>query len=196
MTTTRADRSKSERSDVKRTRKAIEDAYHSLVYVKPYDKITVTDVINEANISRGTFYAYYSDIRDLAETVGYKLVARLKDLIKDVAREHLTGDTRQMVDIIAGDLEDHRDNIRILHEKNGRSGLLEKLRSNLKEGLVDEFESFDEPKRSVLLSCIVGTIIDSCTDWVLDDEPCDRKILVDTVTGFITHGIESFSSGR
>ena len=48
-----------------RSRKLIKEALADLLMEKPLDKITVTDVVNRAQINRGTFYAHYADIPDV-----------------------------------------------------------------------------------------------------------------------------------
>lgn len=48
-----------------RSRKLINMALAELLQEKQLDKITVTDVVRRADISRGTFYAHYTDIPDV-----------------------------------------------------------------------------------------------------------------------------------
>lgn len=50
-----------------KTKKAIWDAFMKLISTKDYNDITVTLLAKEANISRKTFYTYYSSIGDLAD---------------------------------------------------------------------------------------------------------------------------------
>lgn len=50
---------------VQRTRKVIKDALVSLILEKGYEKVTVQDIIDRANIGRSTFYAHYQDKEDL-----------------------------------------------------------------------------------------------------------------------------------
>lgn len=45
-----------------RSKKMIVEALADLLQEKPLDKITVTDVVNRAQINRGTFYAHFTDI--------------------------------------------------------------------------------------------------------------------------------------
>lgn len=50
---------------VRRTRDALGDALISLMQEKPFDTITVQDVLERAHVSRSTFYSHYSDKDDL-----------------------------------------------------------------------------------------------------------------------------------
>lgn len=50
---------------VKRTRDALGDALVTLMQEKPFDTITVQDVLDRSNVSRSTFYTHYSDKDDL-----------------------------------------------------------------------------------------------------------------------------------
>lgn len=58
---------KAEYRSAVRSRLLIRDALADLLTTKPLDKITVTDVVKQAGINRGTFYAHYSDIPDVIQ---------------------------------------------------------------------------------------------------------------------------------
>src|ERR1043165_7010542 len=46
---------------VRRTRDALGDALVALMQEKPFDTITVQDVLDRAKVGRSTFYTHYSD---------------------------------------------------------------------------------------------------------------------------------------
>ncbi len=50
---------------VQRTRDALGDALIALMQEKPFDTITVQEVLDRAHVSRSTFYTHYSDKDDL-----------------------------------------------------------------------------------------------------------------------------------
>ena len=56
-----------ERRDVIKNKKAILQGYIDMTSEKMIDKITVSDVIKKANVSRATFYAHYKDINALKD---------------------------------------------------------------------------------------------------------------------------------
>lgn len=51
----------------KRTDKAITQAFISLLKVKPFEKITIQDILDEAPVTRSTFYKHFHDKYDIAE---------------------------------------------------------------------------------------------------------------------------------
>lgn len=51
----------------RRTQTVIMQTFIGLLAQKPLDKITVKDVIEEADINRNTFYYYYENIQDLLD---------------------------------------------------------------------------------------------------------------------------------
>ena len=50
---------------VKRTQKAIVDAFNRLITFKRFSDITVADIISEAEVSKATFYRYFHDKYDV-----------------------------------------------------------------------------------------------------------------------------------
>ena len=56
---------KAEYRSALRSRKLIRDAYVALMQTKSIDKISVSDIVREADLNRGTFYAHYSNPMDV-----------------------------------------------------------------------------------------------------------------------------------
>lgn len=50
---------------VQRTQKSLRDALIELILEKHYDRITVQDIIDRANVGRSTFYLHFRDKEDL-----------------------------------------------------------------------------------------------------------------------------------
>lgn len=64
-------------SKTKKTKLHIMDAYLSLIKKKYWEKITVKEIYSKANITRGTFYQYFSNIYDLMEQIEEPLLNEL-----------------------------------------------------------------------------------------------------------------------
>ena len=54
---------------VKKTERAIRNAFFQLIQEKPLEKITVKEISELAEINKTTFYAHYDTLYDLAETL-------------------------------------------------------------------------------------------------------------------------------
>lgn len=64
-----------------RTEKLIFDAFAKLLSEKPYEKITVQDIADEAMINRATFYAHYADKDDLQQGIQKQVLQQMSDMI-------------------------------------------------------------------------------------------------------------------
>jgi len=66
-----------------RSRRLINQAFLELLREKPFEKITVTDIVKRADINRSTFYAHYPDVRGLVEVLLENTINRSLALIDD-----------------------------------------------------------------------------------------------------------------
>lgn len=64
-----------------RSRRLINEALADLLQEKTLDKITVTELVNRADINRGTFYAHYADIPDVLNHLVEQSFCRLRDAL-------------------------------------------------------------------------------------------------------------------
>lgn len=51
------------------TKRAITESFRALLAVKPLDKITVRDIVEDCELTRNTFYYHYEDVYDLLSDV-------------------------------------------------------------------------------------------------------------------------------
>ena len=67
----------------KDTKKLISSTFVELLSSKPFDRITIKDIVDACGINRNTFYYYYSDIYDLLEEIFMKELNELVDAHKE-----------------------------------------------------------------------------------------------------------------
>ena len=91
---------------VKKTRRAIRGAFYALLQEKPFEKITVKDITERAEINKTTFYAHYDTIYDLVDQLEEETVTTIVERMED-ARMLLT-DPRNFVLDLAKNLEEAR----------------------------------------------------------------------------------------
>lgn len=66
-----------------RSRRYIREAFLALLKEKQLERITVTDVVNRADINRSTFYAHYADVKALVEEIQKEFVENSVSMIKN-----------------------------------------------------------------------------------------------------------------
>jgi len=67
---------------IRYTKMVIKQALLDLMVGNTLNKITVTDICKQAEINRGTFYAYYSDPYDLLNQIEDEFFAEIKDVLE------------------------------------------------------------------------------------------------------------------
>lgn len=94
-----------------RSRNLIKSALGDLLLEKALDKVTVTDVVNRAQINRGTFYAHFINIPDVIDTCVQEAFSRMADAISTDAyplEELPTVLMNEIQSILEEDLEFYR----------------------------------------------------------------------------------------
>ena len=86
------DKVKSTHKNATRSRHLIKQAYGELLNEKDPAKISVTDIVERANISRGTFYAHYLDVYDLSLAIQNNIIETLNYAINRVGIENIIAD--------------------------------------------------------------------------------------------------------
>lgn len=103
------------KSDV--NQKLIKAFFHSLES-KHYSKISVTDLITEADCSRTTFYRHYTDVLDMYNKICEEMINKLLDeLDYNLKKENCS--LSEMLEIFCDKLESQKYYIKLLCGENG-----------------------------------------------------------------------------
>lgn len=105
---------KTEYRNVIRSKKLIKNAFIELLQEKTLDKITVTSIVERAELNRGTFYAHYTDINMLIQSIEDEIAQSLYELLSDVENPYLLNDPLSMFLKISHYLEQNKKLIIVL----------------------------------------------------------------------------------
>ncbi len=70
--------SKSWIDGLKKQKKAFNQALFTLLDQKTFQQITITDIVTEADVNRGTFYKHYRDKEELLDSIIEEILMDLK----------------------------------------------------------------------------------------------------------------------
>lgn len=77
---------------VEKSKKAIKDALLDIMYEKDFKQITVNELLKRANVSRGTFYAHFSNLEDVRQQLINDLFDHADYLFGDYTASELEKD--------------------------------------------------------------------------------------------------------
>jgi AcrR family transcriptional regulator len=102
----------------------IRQALLDLMKQNPINKITVTEICARAEINRGTFYAYYTDVFDLMAQIENALFSEVNNAIQNSLQ---TGTTSDMLAEILDYIAQNNDLCKVLLGPNGDMDFVRRL---------------------------------------------------------------------
>ena len=102
------------------TKHLISQALFKLLEEKNLEDISVTELCSLADVNRGTFYKYYSDVPDLFQHMEDEMYEELKQILDTCLFIDMYSMYRQLMDV----LRENKDMISILLQKGPRASYL------------------------------------------------------------------------
>lgn len=155
---------------VRMTKKMIKDAMLELLEKQPLEKITVTDICENADVNRSTFYAYYEDSAKLMTEIENDVLAQIP-----VSPETITGDSDTR---FLAALEDFFDYVKE-NERLFRILILQRDNSSFNLRLVNAvMEKYEAPLRAsniapsryAYIFCVSG-VVGIMKEWIGNQFP-------------------------
>ena len=124
---------KSTHKNATRSRHLIKQAYGELLNEKDHSKISVTDIVERANISRGTFYAHYLDVYDLGMAIQNNVLETLDLAMKNIGLENIIADPTNAVVMGMQFLEKSKDYYALFVNSSRGEALISRIISFLED---------------------------------------------------------------
>lgn len=156
---------------INRTKKLLLDALTSIMDKKRLKDISIRELCDYADISRGTFYLHYTDINNMVEKIENELLEGLKESLEKNIHKCI-----ELCDVhhILLDIYQYLEHNSIIFEKlfgaNGDVTLLNKVKDIVREKCFDssmqEIDDDSTPILYYLNSFIVSGTMGIITDWL------------------------------
>ena len=140
----REDMAKAEYRSSIRSKNMIKKAVAKLIHEKELGKITVSDIIREADISRGTFYAHFSDVDAVISQIESEEFENLRKYVDDFGFENITKNISEFIMRICDYLERDKEYYRMLTQSNILNNFIWRLVNAYYERLFEDVISVSE----------------------------------------------------
>ena len=121
----------------RKTKKAIESSFLTLLSQKSLGRITVAEICRMADIGRGTFYLHYMDVYDLYEKIENEASSGLFKLFEDAFPSTDRDNSRRLAYDLTAYIEDKRELFLLLVRDDNRSSL-RRITRKLNEKVIGE----------------------------------------------------------
>jgi AcrR family transcriptional regulator len=184
---------------VRRTRDRLGDAIIELVQEKPFDSITVQEVLDRAEVGRSTFYLHYRDkndlfVSDVDEFLGLfaSMLSRHGESSDRVApvREFFAhvADARRLYDamVAAGKLPDFTELAQAHFARSIEARLIE----------IPRARGIDAEERVVLAQAAAGAMLSLLTWWLRQATRPTPEMMDDRFHALVWNGVHAPASER
>ena len=179
-----------------RSRRFIRQAFMELLKEKKFEKITVTDIVNRADINRSTFYAHYPDVRGLVEDILDEVVRKSTQLIREMNYQSIFEDPRPFLREL---LFIGMDNVEIYKRIGGTDFALRQI-EELKTSLMDKAVSdVDVPEvirmsnaYKIQINFFIGGILNTYQQWLQGNLVCTTEEIMEQIARVIQNNADMY----
>lgn len=158
-----------ENRNARRSRKMIRQAFKQLLEKKGFHRITVTDLVDRADLNRSTFYAHYPDIYGIVDEMQEEILQQNMELFRQLEFRNILKDPRPYLDCIAATMEQNLELMRRLGLSENTHRKSEKLQEMMETDIMFHSDIPAHVRGSALFAIRVhfflGGIINAYQRW-------------------------------
>lgn len=156
-----------------RSQRMLQEAFSKLIAEKPLDKISVSDVAREAGLNRGTFYAHYKSVKDLAGDILSGITDKLFEIVDEAASEAFLDDPLPTLNLAGENLKKDRELYRKLLQSSDADAFLAVMRQRVTARIAATPHACahdgDDLMTRINIGFVVAGIIDVYRFWLLGE---------------------------
>lgn len=178
-----------ENRSARRSRRMIRQAFGELLREREFSKITVTDIVERADLNRSTFYAHYPDIYGIVDEMQEEILARNMELFRQIEFRNILQDPKPYLQCIAATMEENMALMRKLGFSENIQRKSDSLQQCMEYDIMHHSDIPMEVRRSDLFAIRVhffmGGIMNTYQHWAEGKLSCT----LDQVSGQIAEMI-------
>ncbi len=171
---------------VRRTKKLLSNALFDLIKKKPFDKVTVCDICDEAMVHRATFYSHFSDKYEL---LTYSIDEHLPMVISDISGDGSlpAGQSYKMVEDIIEYISDNKEIYTSIFKKNNCESISDRILNLFERKLLKIIKELANNGTVVLVkpefwaSFYAGACLNVVTKWLVGEMEMPKDELINNL---------------
>ena len=183
-----------------RSRRMIRDAFLSLLREKSFEKITVTDIVNRADINRSTFYAHYPDVRGLLDSFVQKTLDESMELIRNTTFSHMLKEPKSFISDLIHIGEENIDLYRLIGNSDFALRQVESIKRSLQEKAMnaEEIPAYirSSPAFQIQVAFFVGGILNIFQLQMQGTLNCTAEQITEQLAHMIKNNSEMYRDGK
>ena len=152
-----------------RSRRMLREAFLELLEEKEFGKITVTDIVNRADLNRSTFYAHYPDVNGVVEEIQDEIINKNMEMVRSVKYRNILKDPMPYLNSICTMLQENMQ----LYSRMGHTAEvhlhLDKYRRIIVEDIINHPEIPEEirtaPFFEIRIHFFIGGMMNTYQQW-------------------------------
>lgn len=148
------------------SKERLQRAFLKLIEEKPFAKITVNDIVEEAGVHRNTFYYHYQSIPALLNEICQQFVERAQENYKDI---RTPADCVLPMMRISKDYKQAIQNVYFSEARNLQLACIRRIGKYSIESYIDNLtdgKNLDRRDREIMIRIYTAGIIGIWTEWV------------------------------
>ena len=172
-----------------RSRKLIRQAFMDILKEKPFEKITVTDIVDRAEINRSTFYAHYPDVFGVIEEIQNEIITYMEKMMDEMDFKNFLANPEPLLTEVIKVSVDNLELYRLLSNCNMAAKQLANIKNVLIERTLNTVELPDIElsafEKEFAVRFFMGGAADLYMQWINGDIKCSIEELTSELAKMI-----------
>ncbi len=185
---------KSNNRSVQRTKAQIQRAFLKLLSSKTIQEISVKELTESINISRGSFYSHYTDVYDLMNQLENKIIIEFKQMLM---QKNPVADNFTLIPILTECIQYLYENSELFNItfRNNSSNLFDQIIKVIHDRFFNNWRQLypktPNDKLEIFFTYMIGGIIEIIKNYLLVSTTQNPEEVAKHIESFILFGAES-----
>lgn len=178
-----------------KSKEAIKNAFITLCAENNTEEITITRIMEKADLSRNTFYSHYQGLFEVSEEIEGEFFKRLTLFLDEAIRNRQISDPLPLLMNIGSFLEQNKEINRALINSNRADKVIEKLKQLFINKVIDNIDTSpirDKMGFMVYLEYTASGAVSLYTKYLRDEIDMNINEISQSINRFYIAGMKTF----